>query len=245
MSELEKHALNLEKSLYQNNQEITYFNKIDVQKNLFSLIRECIKEKNYIVNVGSYEFNINPACLSVKCENDETVIEISNEDVYYETTRETEARFFVISDEEKEIYPSDSKVIKVTGIVTNIDGMCDEHYQFELFNDEEHNIKDYLTLIDGAEYQAEDIATPSSVIIRREIFPSSPRTDVMNFISDSKVIPVTYNLYDDNYVKDNNERVYNPNNYSLLLPSLDSQKNNVSFLYNSIVEYYTEYITKN
>ncbi len=244
MKELEKNIIKLEKSLYHNNQEITDFNKIDVQKNLFSLIRECIKEKNYIVNVGSYEFNINPSNLSVKYENDETVVEISSEDVYYETTRETEARFFVIADEDKEIYPSDSKVIKVTGIVTNIDGMCDEHYQFELFNDD-NNIKNYLSLIDGAEYQAKDIETNSSVIIRKEIFISNPRTDVTNFFSNSNIIPVTYNLYEDNYVKNIVEKEYIPNNYSLLIPTLDKEKSNVSFLYNSIVDYYTEYLNKN
>ena len=244
MKELEKNIIKLEKSLYHNNQEITDFNKIDVQKNLFSLIRECIKEKNYIVNVGSYEFNINPSNLSVKYENDETIVEISSEDFYYETTRETEARFFVIADEDKEIYPSDSKVIKVTGIVTNIDGMCDEHYQFELFNDD-NNIKNYLSLIDGAEYQAKDIETNSSVIIRKEIFISNPRTDVTNFFSNSNIIPVTYNLYEDNYVKNIVEKEYIPNNYSLLIPTLDKEKSNVSFLYNSIVDYYTEYLNKN
>ncbi len=248
-AELNSRIKNLKLVLYKENEEIANIDRISIQKNLFSLIRECIKEREYIVEIGSYEINVSPSNLYVKYENDETVIEISSDDVYYETSRETECRYFIISNEYKKEYPRNTSVIKVTGLVTNVDGDSTEFYEFELITDKEDNIKNYLTLsnfnVSGAIYSSESNSNYSA-IIKKEVDRNSQRTDVIDFFLPNAVIPVTYNLQEDKYIReDNKRRIYNPNDYRILIPNIDDKKNIVNFIYSSIVEYYTEYINNN
>lgn len=250
MTELELKINNLKKNLYSDNEEIVNIDKISLQKNLFELIRECIKEREYIVDIGSYEINVTPADLSVKYETEETIIEISNEDVYYESTREVDCRYFVITNDQNSEYPLSNKAIRVTGIVTNIDGVCEEHYEFELLTDEVDDIKNYLTLsnfnVSGASYSSEEISTNYSAIIKKEIKRNDKRTDVIDFFLPNRVVPVFYDYKNQKYIREASERkVYSPSDYSILLPTLDSKKNLVNYLYSSIVEYYTEYINNN
>lgn len=250
MTELELKINNLKNNLYSDSEELVNIDKISMQKNLFELIRECIKEREYIVDIGSYEINVTPSDLSVKYETDETTIEISNEDVYYESTREVDCRYFVVSNELNNEYPLSNKAIRVTGIITNIDGICEEHYEFELLSDEEDNIKNYLTLsnfnVSGASYSAEDISNNYSVIIKKEIKRTDKRTDVIDFFLPNKVIPVIYDYKEEKYIREESDRrIYNPGDYSILLPTLDDKKNIINYLYSSIVEYYTEYINNN
>lgn len=249
MSELKKKINNLKKNLYQNNSELDNIDKISLQKSLFELVRECIKEREYEIEVGSYTIDVTPADLSVRYETEESVVEISNADVYYETTREVESRFFVVTNEPYEEYPSNSKVISVTGIVTNIDGDIEEHYEFELLNNQNDDIRNYLTLsnfnVSGAVYSGEEVASPNSVIIKKAINKLDTRTDVIDFFIPNKVVPVTYTIENDKYIREANRRVFNPSDYSLLVPTLEEKKKLVNFIYSSIVEYYTEYINNN
>ena len=70
--ELKNKTENLKKILYNN--EFNDQDRLIIQKNLFELLRECIKSQVYEVEVGSYILNINPKTLSVKYETPETII---------------------------------------------------------------------------------------------------------------------------------------------------------------------------
>lgn len=235
---------NLKNCLYQNSYERSELDKVSIKKNLFELLRECIKERQYNVEVGSFILDINPSNLSVKYETDETTVELSNEDVYYETTRELEVRYFALED--KEVYSIEEPTIEVTGLVTNIEGLVEESYQIELFTyNENDNIKNYINNIDsfGFKYTDIEIENQFSVIITRSIKVEQPRLDVIDLFKPGKVIPIKYNHHNNNYEKEPAlRRNYLPNNYSLYLPSLSDKKDVVTYIYSSIIEFYTAYI---
>lgn len=248
--EMKKKISLLKANLYKGLDEVESIDKISLQKNLFELLRECIKNRVYSVEIGSYEININPEDLSVKYETDDTTIEISNEDVYYETTRELECRYFVIDNNIQDEYPFETKAVRVTGIVTNIDGDCEEHYELELLTNEVDKIKNYLTLsnfnVAGCMYSSEEATDDYSAIIKKEIKTNDKRTDVIDFFLPNKAISVTYEPNTNKYIRDTNQRkVYNPSDYSVLLPILEEKKNVINYIYSSIVEFYTNYINNN
>ena len=128
---LEDIKLELHQLLYSD----TKVDELLLKKQLYLLLKECIKEREYEIQIGSYEFNITPQNLSVKYITDNTTVEVSNDDVYYESTRDTETRFFCISQVHKSEFLMDTPLIRVTGTVSNIDGICEEHYLFELYTD--------------------------------------------------------------------------------------------------------------
>ncbi len=243
--ELEMIKSELKKHLYKDSQETNIIDETTFKKLLFQLLRECIKEKNFDVNIGNYYINVNPTDLSVKYETNMTVIEVSNEDVYFETTRETETRFFCISNTIKDEFLMDTPIIRVMGIVTNMAEICQEHYTFELYTNEEDNIRNYLNLPADTKISEHSFQDEYSVTIHRHITSNSKRTDVLNFLNKNKVVPVYLDTIVEKYKALKEPKVYNPNNYSILLPTLDDKKKLVSFIYSSIVEYYTEYLNEN
>ena len=144
--------------------------EITLKKNLYLLLRECIKEKEYEVRIGSYEFNITPQNLSVKYKSDQTIVEVSNEDVYFESTRDTETRFFCISQMKKSEFLMDTPLIRVTGSVTNIDDVCEEHYLFELYTDDESDsIRNYLQLPSDTQISELSIDPTKATMVHRRI----------------------------------------------------------------------------
>lgn len=237
--EIENKIQMLKNCLYKGSKEVTDLDKVNMQKCLFALLRECIKERYYEVEVGSYFLSIHPDNLAVKYETDETIVELSNEDVYYESTRELEVRYFAMED--RIVYNLDIPTIEVTGMVTNVEGVCEESYQIELFTDEEDNIKNYLDIemVPGFRYSDQDIETDTSVILTRSIRKDMPRLDVLHLFKEGMVFPVRYDHINNQYLKENPiVRVYNTNNYSAYLPALEDKKELVSLLYSSIVSFY-------
>lgn len=249
-NELENKKNELFRLLYNNDEEIIEVDKNSVQKTMFELIRECIKEKEFDVEIGNYILNVSLDNLSVIYETEDNIIEISNKDVYYETTRETESRMFLLTTELKDEYPPTIPAIEVTGVVTNIDGDCEELYQFGLFTNTPDNVKKYITLTPNDQnpnpvtYSGMEIETPYAVVIKRKINPNYNLTDVKNFINNNNIVEVLYDYTNQKYVRvKDNTRVIN--SYRELLPSLDDKKNLISFLYNTIVSFYREYMNNN
>lgn len=241
VKEIKKAKDNLKHYLYQET-----FDKINVEKCVFQLLRECIKEREYEVQVGAYQFNLLPQDLSVTYETEGTVITFSNEDIYYETTRVVENRYFVISREEKDEYSIDTAVIKVSGIVTNVDGDCEENYQFELFTEKEDDLKNYITLnnVVNFHYAGLDMETPYSVIVSREVKRNTYRVDVFDFFKPNQVFPVIYDCIANKYVKEKQMRkIFKPNDYSILLPMNEEKKDIVYFLYLTMMDFYKQYMS--
>lgn len=239
---LEDIKLELHKILY-SNEEV---DEISLKKNLYLLLKECIKEKEYEVSIGSYEFNITPKKLSVKFRNDQTTVEVSNEDVYYETIRDTETRFFCISQMRKSEFIMDTPLIRVTGSVSNIDGISEEHYLFELYTDEENDsIRNYLRLPENAKISSLNLDPNQAAMVHRRIKRDDKRTDVIDFFAPGKVIPVFLDTIVEKYKALPDRKEYNPDDYTELMPTLEDKKKVVRFMYGAIVDFYTEYLNEN
>lgn len=233
---------NLKKYLFVTDSELKKLDSANFKKDLFKLLRECIKEANYIFEIGPYLFDITPQTLSVKYDTDNTIIKISNNDVYYESTRDIETRFFCISPERRDEYLMDNPLIRTTGIVTNIDGNCEELIRIELYTELEDNINNYLRLPLGVTFVKQPLEDDYSVLVKKEITKDTPRTDLIDYFDKDRVVPVYLDTVVEKYKTQVDRREYTPNNYSVLLPSLDIKKNLISYIYNSIVEFYRQYI---
>lgn len=242
--ELENRIAELKKYLYPNS-EHKEIDKIGLKKALFLLIRECIKEQYYVVEIGSYRIDVTPKNLSVKYDSKHTIVEVSNLDVYYETTRDIETRFFAISQVKKDEFLIDIPLIRTTGMVTNIDGLCEEHLCFELYTDEADNINNYLNLPNNVEVIGQTLPNDYQLTLKRKITIDEPRTDIIDYLDQERVVPVYLDTVVEKYKTQVSRRVYNPNNYSLLLPKIEEQKSIVTFIYSSMVEFYQEYLNNN
>ncbi len=232
----------LHKQLY-SNEEV---DENILKKNLYLLLRECIKEKEYEVKIGSYEFNITPANLSVKYKNNQTVVEVSNEDVYFESVRDTETRFFCISGMRKTEFLMDTPLIRVTGSVSNIDSICEEHYLFELYTDDTNDsIRNYLNIKGDTKISDLNLDPNKAVMIHRKVNRFDSRTDVVDFFEPGKIVPVFLDTIVEKYKALPDRKEYNPNNYTELIPTLDDKKRLTRFMYGAIVDFYSEYLTEN
>ncbi len=236
--------LQIYKELYVNDKTVDSIDKKKLSKLLNTLLRELLKTKEYEFSVGAYKINVAPQKLSVKYETDQTVVEVSNEDIYFETIRDTETRFFCINQMIKSEYIIDNPVIKVTGTVTNIDGICAEHYLFELYTDEEDSIKNYLNLPSNATFSEINIDNDYTAMISRKISTRDKRTDVISFFENNKVVPVFFDSLIGKYKTQPLKRNYNPSDYRILLPNLDKKKRIVSYIYGTIVEFYSNVLNE-
>lgn len=235
----------LHRQLYLENTETESIDELALKKQLYLLLRECLKEQEYEVTIGSYHLNITPKNLSVKYESDQTIVEVSNADVYYESIRDTETRFFCISQIKKSEFLMDNPLIRVTGSVLNIDGICEEHYLFELYTDEEDSIKNYIKLPEEAKISEISLDPNKATMVTRRIKREDKRTDVIDFFVPDKVIPVFLDTIIEKYKALPDRKEYDPDDYRNLLPTLDSKKRIANYIYSSIVEFYSEYMNEN
>ena len=137
----------------------------------------------------------------------------------------------------------DTPLIRVTGSVTNIDGICEEHYLFELYTDEENDsIRNYLHLPEDAQISELNIDQTKSTMVKRRVNREDKRTDVIDFLTPGKVIPVFLDTIVEKYKALPDRKEYNPSDYSELIPTLEDQKKVVRFIYGAIVEFYSNYI---
>lgn len=236
---LEDIKLELHQLLYSD----TKVDELLLKKQLYLLLKECIKEREYEIQIGSYEFNITPQNLSVKYITDNTTVEVSNDDVYYESTRDTETRFFCISQVHKSEFLMDTPLIRVTGTVSNIDGICEEHYLFELYtDDQEDSIRNYLKLPKDTYISELNLDPKRAIMVHRKVNRHDKRTDVIDLLAPNKVIPVFLDTIVEKYKSQPYRKLYNPNNYTELIPTLEEKKEIIRFIYGAIVDFYSEYI---
>ena len=242
--EIENRIAELKKFLYHSPEE-KEIDKIGLKKALFLLLRECLKERYYVIEIGSYKIDVTPKNLSVKYNSNQTIVEVSNIDVYYETIRDIETRFFAISQIKRDEFLIDVPLIRTTGMVTNINGLCEEHFCFELYTDEPDNINNYVYLPPNVEVIGQVLPNNYELTIKRRININEPRTDVIDYLDKERIVPVYLDTVVEKYKTQVSRRAYNPNNYSLLLPSIEDKKSILTFIYSSMVEFYQEYMNNN
>ncbi len=243
-STTEKRLLGLKKILYPNNEEAEKIDKTELKKAVYETLKEVIKLRFYQFNIGCYYFDITPQNLSVIYETPDTRIEVSNFDVHYETTRQTEKRYFVISKEQKDTYPENTQNIEVVGNIIQYDDLITtEQYVFTLnSNVPEDNIRKYLRVPNGCElYDDETYENPRSIVIGHDINRNDQRTDVKVFFNSEDIRSVYYDypkhIFKTKAVKLNED-------YKKYIPTLNRKKEIVSTIYSNIIDFYNEYQNK-
>lgn len=244
MSEiLEDKIKNLQRDLYPNDMGANVINRTDIQKNVYELLKQCLVEEQTEVDIGSYNININPRELAVTYDTGITKIEVSNYDVSYETERMTEKKYYVVSDYNKSFYDIKSKHIIVEGRVLNYNGTCEELYQIELVTTNDNdNIKNYITLLDGFEYLEHECTNNIAVICRR-VLRDERKFNVSRLFNSDKVRAVI--LHENKFIKSLEANYTINEDYSRLMPTLNRQKEVISFIYSTIVNFYNEYVKLN
>lgn len=240
--QLKKNILELKKHLYPKNKETNSIDKINFQKALFKVLRECLKSREYEIEIGAYEFNVNPKFLSVKYESPHTTLEISNEDIYFETIRDIPTKFFIINNEVKNEYPMNEKVIIIYGMITNIDGIIEESYELELYTNIEDNIKNYIQLTNGLEIVAHEEENDYAISLKRRVNKNDTIINPKSLLKDSNIIPVYFDAPNKKYIKI--EDVNNEENINTYLPTLEEKQDLVRYMYNEIVEFYKQYMNE-
>jgi hypothetical protein len=224
--------------------------KHDISENelklvLYNILKECLVRRDYELHIGDYTINLTPQKLGVIFDNDESHVEISNDDFYQETERYTEVRFFVIDkDPNKESYDASiTKVVRTEGTVLNVNGDLQEIYHLELFTQfETDEIMNYIN-INAGEITEE---SPTSIYIKRKINRDDPRTDTIDFLAGDNIVPVTFYPGDGKYVPNKDKRkVYEPNNYTELIPDNSDKIRIAKMIYSCVIEYYKEFISNN
>lgn len=234
---------NLQRDLYPNDMGANIINKVDIQKNVYELLKQCLIEEKTQIEIGSYNINIDPKELAVTYDTGLTKIEVSNYDVSFETERTTEKKYYVVSEYNKSFYDINSKHLMVEGRVLNYNGTCEELYRIELYSSNpKDNIKNYINLIEGFTYIEGDCTNNVAVICRR-VLRDERKFNVSRLFNSDKVKAVI--LHDNQFIKSLESNYTINEDYSNLMPALNRQKEILSFIYSTIVDFYNEYVRAN
>lgn len=209
--------------------------KTNIEKNIFKLMRTSILEKNYEIQVGPYILNFNPDELKVFYENEFTKVELSNEDVYYETMRPLETKYYCLSNENKETYSLDTPYYIVDSNIVNIAGIFEEHYSLELVSDNPNiNIMDNLNIPSSFSLVTND---ENGITLAHEIKKEDQRFNSLSFFNNN-VKAVYYNEEKALFV---NKDTYKNEKYQKYLPDLTKEKEIVTFIFNTMKDFYNKY----
>lgn len=240
--EFNKYKRELENILYTDTKE--EISESELKLILFNLLKICLIRREYNVVIKNYTIDLTPQKLGVIYEREGTYIEISNDDYYEETERNTEVRYFVIDNHVKESYEASiTKAIRTEGLVLNTNGHCEEIYEVSLWSQfETDNISNYVKPDpDHVTIQTDLIAT-----IRKEIHRDDKRTDTLDLLLGTNIIPVIYYEKENIFVPTREQRkTYDPDNYHELIPDNSEVTKIAKMIYACMIDYYTNYMKEN
>lgn len=205
-----------------------------IEEKLKHVLRESIKRRILKITAGSYQIDFDPRKISVVYENPNTYIKVADNDIYYETERENNVRYFIISNDKKDQYDIQTPCIKVQNSVVSINGEAKENYYIELLaEDETIDLKNYLK-----DVQNFNEVTSFDAEISREVSKNSNHFDLMNLFDEKNIIPVTYSYFDDCFI---NYQEQKDKDYEILLPDVTNQINKLKKIFFIIIDFYKEY----
>lgn len=209
--------------------------KANIEKYLFKIMRTSILEKKYEIEIGPYILNFNPDNLKVFYETEFSKVEMSLQDIYYETSRPIETKYYCLTNEDKDTYSLDIPYYIVEGNIVNINGITEEHFSLELItNNPNLNITDSLNIPENF-----NIITnkDNELTIAHSIEPNSKRTNPLSlFTTGTK--SVYYDEQQDLFIK---KDTYIDETYQKYLPNLSKEKEIVAFIYNTMKDFYNKY----
>lgn len=209
--------------------------KIDekyLNRKIFELIKNCIKNKVNEIRLGNYFVNLNPSDLKVTYESESTYLEYSNVDIYEEYEIIDNIQYYIIRNAEND-YNEKSPVIKVTNSIIKSSPNYSENLTFELQNAIDDTIVKYLKENDDLEIENNNFAK-----VDKYFNPEDNRLNEEKYLDLSRVMLVCKQL-DGTYKPTYREEKAK---YVDILPNLDNNKKIVSQIYNTILNFYKEFI---
>jgi hypothetical protein len=207
------------------------FTKLSKELNL--LYRSAIKSEIYKIQIGDYYIDMNPQNINICYDSQDTYIEISKDDQVIETHRPLETRYFVLTNEDKDIYPLSTPCIKISGEALSMDGIKTDNRFIELLNPRfEMRLAYYVT-----DDVILDTDNRGSTI--KEVDPADLIIDPINFFKDGKLIPVKLNYFDKNFSRIRERQLRN--NYKKYFPRAAGKVKIIKEMLNSLVEFYNSF----
>jgi hypothetical protein len=211
-------------------------NETELKKDVYTILRASLKNKKYELSIGEYYFNLTPKDIIIRKDTDDTLIEINNDEIYYETERNTESRFYILTDQNQNEYNIDTPAIQIEGHVMNIINNKRVEYIFKLINSpENYNIRNYII------NNKIELIDKKTAILTIDIDNDTPMIDYEDYLDKTKIKKVFLDYQKNKYIiKDIKE----PNNYIIYLPDISKQIVTLKKIYNYVIDFYNEYASK-
>lgn len=206
---------------------------VRLSNELKRLYRNAIKSEIYKIQIGDYYIDMNPENINVCYDSKDTYIEINKDDQVIETHRPIDVKYYVISQEEKDIYPLSTPCIKVSGEALCMDGIRTDNRFIEILNPKfEMRLKYYVT----DEVMLDTITRGTTI---REVDPNDLIIDPIVYFKENQLIPVKLNYFEKNFSRIT-ERTLRPN-YKKHFPRTAGKVKIIKEMLNSLIEFYNSF----
>lgn len=227
MNNLTTAISDVEKVLYSDNngEEI-------LKKNLYTLLKECIKEKEYNVKVGEININFNPSNIRVKLNTPNINIEISGELEYYDTTVYSPIDYYVF--ESKKELPGYVPAISVSSEILNIKEQLFHNIIIKPITDD--------IVIDSYVINATKIEN-NIATIKIPVNKNDQIINIENYLEMNNLYHANYLFKEDKYIVEPKQvdlKTYD--DYKL---DITQQRELISTIYKYIIEFYNFYLKNN
>ena len=216
--------------------DLNNVNETQLKKEIYSILREGIKNHQYEISIDNYLLNIDPNDISIKYEIPSTLIEIDSDSVYYELERDLDIEYFCVSDK-KDNYPLSTPTIQVSGHILNINGNNRVDYVLDFLNSNDQRISNYII-----RNQNTEVVTDESAVISFDVKDTTPIIDFTNYLDLTKLVPVYLQYKENTYI--NRELNNIDETYSKYIPDVSKKIVIMKKICNYIIEFYNEYASK-
>ncbi len=227
MNNLTTAISDMEKVLYSDN------NREEIlKKNLYTLLKECIKEKEYNVKVGEININFNPSNIRVKLNTQNINIEISSELEYYDTTVYSPIDYYVF--ESKKELPGYVPAISVSSEILNIKEQLFHNIIIKPITDD--------IVIDSYVINATKIEN-NIATIKIPVNKNDQIINIENYLEMNNLYHANYLFKEDKYIVEPKQvdlKTYD--DYKL---DITQQRELISTIYKYIIEFYNFYLKNN
>ena len=204
-----------------------------LSKALKLLYRNAIKTEIYKIKIGDYYIDMDPQNINISYDSQDTYIEISKDDQVIETHRPLETKYYILSNEIKDIYPLSTPCIKISGEALSMDGIKTDNRFIELLNPRfemrlDYYVNDEVIL---------DTQNRGSTI--KEVDPSELIIDPIIFFKEGKLIPVKLNYFDKNFSRIVEEPLQY--NYKKFFPRTAGKVKIIKEMLNCLIEFYNSF----
>lgn len=229
MNELNNAIKELEMAI--NNKNLS--NSTIIQKPLYEVLKNCLKNKKYEVQVGNYTINVNPKELLVSYEDESIHLEVSNEANYEEKFIMNPIEYYVINPSSNNV-PGITPSLSIINEVIELDKELYHNYVIELLNSND-DINNYVKNVSKIENNL--------AIINKKVTVEDTRINVEDYLQMDKVKYAEYKMEQDMFnIVDKKE---DNTNYSNIIPTNNDKKEIATFLYKYLINFYKEYLQKN